>query len=536
MSNCVVKFNRVNSKEINDSDLFLEDFFQQPNIKNARELTDQIFKKNKDFINLYDYKGYKIAWSWYDNVFQTSLDYLSIKSLIDIIESVNPKKIILVGIPNKYVSVLKMYFFSTVVQPPEKYNFIKLLQELIFNIILLFFTIISMAYFYMRKGPNLAIRTEDLIFKKTKSDFRLNHLYKKCIENNIQYIEFIRNSSIKGFFINIYKRKRFAIYYSSITYFVNLFSRKTNFDKKPSSFYESILFSFHQQNIVFIKSIPFFEKILKIIKIDNFLLISFSSRSAHLAIASKSLKIKVIGIMHGLSQKEYVVQEFIESYDEDKTIGCDIYGVWSPHYLDYFRKYSKITKLEGFQYSGLLRPISNILTTNEFVRISNNKIKILLITEPLVSANEIIPYLECLLKYDDIEIGIKVRPMINDSYLEELRSQLPLINNLQIYDGKIEEIGKDFDIFLGSSSTAVIEASLIGKLSLLITTNKFGDYFDIDTFMPGESILIKNNKKLYEKIFHRVNNEKTLNTISIIRNRFFGVNKDGVQWIIDQIK
>ena len=101
---------------------------------------------------------------------------------------------------------------------------------------------------------------------------------------------------------------------------------------------------------------------------------------------------------------------------------------------------------------------------------------------------------------------------------------------------KIEEIGKDFDIFFGSSSTAVIEASLIGKLSLLITTNKFGDYFDIDTFMPGESILIKNNKKLYEKIFHRVNNEKTLNTVSMIRDRFFGVNKDGVQWIIDQIK
>ena len=393
-----------------------------------------------------------------------------------------------------------------------------------------------MVYFYIRKGSNLAIRTEDLIFKKSKSDFRLNHLYKKCLENNIQYIEFIRNTSIKLFFINIYKRKRFAIYYSSIIYFVNLFSRKTHIDKHPSSFYESILFSFHQQNIVFIKSIPLFEKILKIIKIDNFLLISFSSRSAHLAIAAKSLKIKVIGIMHGLSQKEYVVQEFIEPYDEDKKIGCDIYGVWSPYYLDYFKKYSTLTKSEGFQYSGLLRPVSNILLTKEFRRISNNKIKILLITEPVVSVIEIIPYLEYLLKYGDIEIGIKVRPMIKDSYLEEMRSKLPLINNLQIYDGKIEDIGKDFDIFLGSNSTAVIEASLIGKLSLMISSNKFGDYFNIDTFIPGESILIRNTEKLYEKIIHRVNNEKTLKTVSIIRDRFFGENKDGVQWIIDQIK
>jgi len=536
MSKCTVKFNRTNSKEIHESDLFLEDFLQQPNIKKARELTDQIFIENSEFINRYVYNDYKITWSWYDNVYQIALDFISIKSLVNAIESSNPKEIKLLGIPRKYTRILEMYFVQLDVKVPKEYSFYKAFQEFLFNIILLFFTIISMAYFYMRKRSNLAIRTEDLIFKETKSDFRLNHLYKKCIENNIQYIEFIRNTSIKRFFINVYKRKRFAIYYSSITYFVNLFSRKTNFEKDPSSFYESILFSFHQKNIVFIKSIPFFEKILKIIKIDNFLLISFSSRSAHLAIAAKSLKIKVIGIMHGLSQKEYVVQEFIEPYDEEKKMGCDVYGVWSPYYLDYFKKYSKLTKSEGFQYSGLLRPISNTLLTNAFTRISNKKIKILLITEPVVSVTEIVPYLECLLKYVDIEIGIKVRPMVKDSYLEELRSQLPLINNLQIYDGKIEDIGKDFDIFLGSNSTAVIEASLMGKLSLLIASNKFGDYFNIDTFMPGESILIKDNEKLYEKIIHRVNNEKTLNTVSIIRDRFFGGNKDGCQWIIDQIK
>jgi hypothetical protein len=535
MNNCIVKFNREGSKEIHDSDLFLEDFLQHPNIKKARELTDQIFIENSEFISRYIYDDYKITWSWYDNVYQIALDFISIKSLVNAIESTDPQAITLFDIPRKYTRILEMYFVETKVTIPKEYSFYKSFQEFLFNFILLFFTIISMTYFYMRRGSSLAIRNEDLIFKKTKSDFRLNHLYKKCIEHNIQYIEFIRNTSTKRFFINIIKRKRFAIYYPSIIYFVNLFSRKTNVDIKPSSFYESILFSFHQQNIVFIKSIPIFEKIFQIIKIDNLLLISFSSRSAHLAIAAKSLKIKVIGIMHGLSQKEYVVQEFLESYNEDKKIGCDIYGVWSPYYLDYFKKYSKLTKSEGFQYSGLLRPISNILPTNEFIRISTNKIKILLISEPVVSVKEIIPYLECLLKYDNIEIGIKVRPMINDSYLEEMKSQFPLINNLQVYDGKIEDTGKDFDIFLGCCSTAVIEASLIGKLSLMISTDKFGDYFDIDSFMPGESILIKNNQKLYEKIINRVNNEKTLNTVSIIRDRFFGGYKDGTQWIIDQI-
>ena len=120
--------------------------------------------------------------------------------------------------------------------------------------------------------------------------------------------------------MNIYKRKRPAIYYTSIIYFVNLLTKKTKYEIEPIDFHQSILYNYHNSNVVFIRSIPLIEKILKIIKINKFVLISFSSRSAYLAIASKSLNIPTIGIMHGLSQKEYVVQEFIESYNENKKI------------------------------------------------------------------------------------------------------------------------------------------------------------------------------------------------------------------------
>ena len=60
MSKCIVKFNRASSKEIHDSDLFLEDFFQQPNIKQARELTDQIFIKAQRIRSLQTIKAQKI--------------------------------------------------------------------------------------------------------------------------------------------------------------------------------------------------------------------------------------------------------------------------------------------------------------------------------------------------------------------------------------------------------------------------------------------------------------------------------------------
>ena len=538
-NHCLVisKFESYDRNKYTSNILYIEDYISIASVQDARKLTDKVFKNNASFISKYNYEGYKISWSWYSEIFQFCIKYLEILQLIQAIDLLNIKNIELGNIPGQYKKVLEIYFFDKKVESINSEGRKMLLYKgILLNSMMLLYSLVSISFLSLSNKNRVGSYSGDFVYKKTQSDYRLNHLYKKYHEYKINYIEFIRETTAKNFFLNIFKRKRFAIYFTSIIYFINLFHKKSVYKKKPSNFFESILFKYHNQNEVFIKSAALIAQLYKSININELVIISFNSRSAHLAVAAKSLNIKTIGIMHGLQQKEFAVYEFMESYSEEKKIGCDVYGVWSPHYLDYFRKYSKITKLEGFQYSGLLRPISNILATNEFVRISSNKIKILLITEPLVSTSEVIPYLECLMKYDDIEIGIKVRPMINDSYLEELRSQLPLINNLQIYDGKIEEIGKDFDIFLGSSSTAVIEASLIGKLSLLITTNKFGDYFDIDSFMPGESILIKNNKKLYEKIFHRVNNEKTLNTVSIIRDRFFGVNKDGVQWIIDQIK
>ena len=145
----------------------------------------------------------------------------------------------LINIPNNYARVIERYFIKINVESPKKSKFFQYFKEFIYNLILLFFTIISLVYFYFRRGGSIGTRTEDHIFKDTKSDFRLNHLYDKYHENNIQYIEFVRNTSIKDFFINIYKRKRFAIYYTSIIYFVNLLTKKTTYEIEPIDFHQS---------------------------------------------------------------------------------------------------------------------------------------------------------------------------------------------------------------------------------------------------------------------------------------------------------
>jgi len=190
---------------------------------------------------------------------------------------------------------------------------------------------------------------------------------------------------------------------------------------------------------------------------------------------------------------------------------------------------------ESIQYSGLLRPKITKLAFQPFKRISLKKVRVLLISEPLVSATEIAPFIEKLQLYDDIEIAIKVRPMIKDSYYEELLQLLPSIRRLKVYDGKIEVDGAEFDIFLGSNSTAVIEASLLDKISILVMTQKWGDYFDLNNLIDGCSLVVEHPDMLYDQILERIENESELQSISKIRRKFFGDNKDGAQWLVDQL-
>ena len=535
---CIIasKSEKLNFDNGKEKVLYIEDYVQFSSVVEARKLTDKIYSHNADFITEHDYKGYKITWSWYSDVFQFCIKYFEIERLIQTIDVLDAQHLKIGNIPPQYRKVLEVYFFNKkITSNVSKGELLSNTKQILFNVTLLLFSMISILFFILRPSKNIGTYTGDFIYKNTESDFRLNHLYEKYQENNIQYVEFIRDTKVKDFFINIFKRRRFAIYYTVIIFFVDLLSKKDKNSKHPQDFYQSILYSYHYSNFVLKKSTLIIEKIFKILRIDKFVLISFSSRSAHLAIAAKSLGIKTIGIMHGLQQKDYAVYEFMQSYQENKKIGCDVYGVWSLYYLEYFKKYSKISNADSFQYSGLLRPVKNINQVDHFERVSENKIKILLISEPLITVSEIIPHLKCLLKNDNIEVSIKVRPMIKDIYYENMILEFPEIQDLKIYDGKLEDVADKFDVFVGSNSTAIIEASLFGKISILLNTVKFGDYFDIDKLIPGRQLLVKDPEFLCKEIQFRVENENDLKTIEKTKHMFFGDNNDGAQWVVDQL-
>jgi len=538
-NHCIVisKLESFNRSKYVGKIFYIEDYISVASIADARRLTDEIFKHNEDFISKYDYEGLKITWSWYSEIFQFCIKYLEILKLIKAIDLLNTENIDLVGIHPQYKKVLELYFFDKKINVSHFVSGrVLFIKEISLNLLMLLYSLVSISFLSLSNKKRVGSYTGDFVYRKTRSDYRLNHLYKKYHKHKINYIEFIRETTTKNFFLNIFKRKRFAIYFTSIIYFINLFHKKSVYKKKPSNFFESIVFKYHNPNEVFIKSTDLLAKLFKAINISEIVLISFNSRNAHLGVAAKSINVKTIGIMHGLQQKEYAVYEFMESYNESMKIGCDVYGVWSPHYLNYFKKYTKIINPENIFYSGLLRPVEKFEKINSFQRTSLNKIKVLIISEPLISASEIVPFLKQLLKHDDIEVAIKLRPMVKDAYYEEMKAIFPQSLNLKVFDGKIEDIAHNYDVFLGSNSTAVIEASLYGKISVLLDTKKFSDYFEMDSLIPGHLLLVKSPENLYDNIIGRVNNENSLKTIIKIRDRFFGDNLDGAQWIIDQIE
>jgi len=517
--------------------IYLEDYTTISNISKARLMTDEIFENNQEFIDFFTFKGYKISWSWYSDIFQICLVILEIEDLYRNFPSNQVTDILIGDIENKYINAIKyIYYDSNITFKKKRVEVKPKIKYFIINFFGLFLSIVSIFLHKFKSKEITGSFTGDYIYKNSGSDFRLNKLYEKYIYHGIRYIEFIRFSDARNFFLNIFKRKKLGIYFQSFAYFPALFVGKNPYFKNPHNLHQSILYAFSRQNIILEKQILILEKIFSFLKIKNNVLISFSSRSAPLMFASKSLNIKTIGIMHGLQQKDYAVYEFIESYREDNKIGFDSYGVWSMEYLKYFRKYSKITNRENFFYSGLLRQHNYQACDKPFQTVNKKKIKVLLISEPLISVDEIIPFLKEIISKPNIEVGIKLRPMIKDKFYEALIKKIPEIKYLKVFDGKLEEVSNNYDIFLGSNSTAVIEAAVFGKLSLLVRTKKFGDYFDFANILKNRSLIVDTPNDLYNEIIFRVSNEENLNTIQKIHAKFFGENKDGTEWIIRQIK
>ena len=514
---------------------FVDDLYTEPSIEQVRKLTDDIYRSNNAFINFHQYKGYKISWLWFDEIYQLSKNFLRIKPILELIEKNNIERIILEDIDPKHVKIFKLYFFRKNILSKGTFSLRLYLNQFIVNILGIFFTFIYLIASKFNKNKKVAVFSNDYVFENFDSDVRLINLYQSLRKDNRQIFEFIRVISFKNLIKNIIKRRRLACYFSSFHFIFLTFQRKNRSKFIPQNYKESILFSLNESNIALKRNIHFIRKILKFSRINNFIPIEVSSRNAAINIAAKVEKIKTIGIMHGLVSKEDMPQDFMEAYNLENYFGFDKFGVWSRYYLDYYKKYSKVFNPNNLEVSGILRTPEFIENSPRVIAESSTKIKCLVISELHLPISQCLSFYQKLLECNYINLTIKVRPMIKDSFVDALIQNDKRFSRVKVENGRLEDIAKNYDVFIGTNSTAVLEASIYGKISVLLYTKMFLDYFEINSLFPEKKLLITEPENISKEILFRVKNEPKLNTIEKIKERYFGKLTDGSKWIVKNL-
>ena len=191
---CLVTSGLKKSPGINNSYhsiLDIEKYVCIASVSDARKLTEKVFEKNAGFISSHDYNGYKVSWSWFSEIFLFCNHYLEIRNLILAIEKLKVDAIHIDNIIPKYSRVIEIYFFNKkiIFTKKEKKNMSTYIF-FFFNLFMLLYSSISIISLYLFNKERVGTYTGDFIYKDTKSDFRLNDLYRKYQQNNINYIEF----------------------------------------------------------------------------------------------------------------------------------------------------------------------------------------------------------------------------------------------------------------------------------------------------------------------------------------------------------
>src|SRR3990167_8889962 len=142
--------------------------------------------------------------------------------------------------------------------------------------------------------------------------------------------------------------------------------------------------------------------ILKFIGIKAAIILSAGGRNLHEVLACKLLGIRIVGIQHGMSSKDYMVSDFMHEFDGEKCLSVDKYGLWSEWWKEYYLKNSRAYKPEQLYISGPMRPLEH--ADIPALSAAGHSLKVLFLSEQLAAPTEILPYLEVLMEAKDISL------------------------------------------------------------------------------------------------------------------------------------
>ncbi len=534
----------------------LEDFVQIENIYKASTFLEELslltLPDGARIAKSFMYEGYELWWIHYNDLFLNyCLPYTKYQPLLEYLKNFQVVYYFEPLYVDLFRSFLTAYGSKFIVIEKSRFSLSKWLPVGIFFQVII--TIISLPILLLFRRDTL-IFTGDKFDGLHDFDFRMRYVYEELRQRGIPFVEFVRSLQPWSVVLkHALKRKRPVIYSVAVSYIAQYLSVLSGGRYRSEQRYAFNNFIFSKNSLEKFKytvatqyllrvsddiwAIRIMRFILSLLRIKVAFIPAANERNFHTVLGCKLNEIPTVGILHGVATVQICAYDFIPTYDGEKTLTVDTYGLWSEWWKQYYLKNGKAYKPEQLHVSGPMRPLSygeesDILSS----RVLEEKTQVLFVSEGVAVPQEVIPYLNELIAQKDIQVTIKFRPY-RDEFEKWLLENAPHIlkePNVSVSREGVQDAIKRADVVTGCYSTAVLEAFIQLKVPLFFQTEKWGDYYNFRLYDEQHTFFAENPKELIAKIFAHKNISR--DTLSELRERYFGdPYKNGSAWVVDEL-
>lgn len=549
----LVVFDEKISESINKSDyaevLLAKDFVAPGSIYEASAFVEELSKLRTSEGTLvpksYTYKDYELWWIHYNDLFYYfGLPFAQYKNLLNKIKSFEEVDLHKPPFRPLFEYFLKAHGCKVHIITPSKTE-----RILPFGVLLQILLTTIFIPFLIIKRPKVLVFAGDKFEKDKDFDFRMRFVYKELRDKKIPFVEFIRSLEPWRIVVDHAKKRKRPVVYSEAILFVgkflsyifgkNVFLHQNIYSISNSEVRFKHLVAEHYIRSVYrdIWAIRISTLILKLIGVKAAYFSAALDRNYPAVLGCKLNNIPTVGILHGVASKAYNGYDFLPGFNGQKRLSLDKYGVWSDWWKEYYIKHGSTYKPDQIYVSGPMRPIekenNQTLSSNN---LQSGPIKVLFVSEQLAVPQEVLPYMETLLKQPDIDVTFTFR-QAKDGFKEWLLKNKPgFLDNprIKIATGGLPKAIEESEVAVGSHSTAALEMLLKEKVPLFFNTQKWGDYYDLRGYDSARTFFAENPEELVEKI--RKIRTIPRDTLLDLQKRYFGdPYQNGSKWVVDEL-
>lgn len=532
----------------------LEDFMSAGSIYDAHALLEELslltFKDGTRITKTSLYKGYELWWNNYNTLFIAScIPYTQYNKLLAYLVTFGEVHMHTPPHASLFQSYLEGYGVQYTMHREVRAHipFGIMLQSVL--------SVVSVLVRTILRKPALVF-TGDKFEREKDHDPRMRDLYEALRERKIPFVEVVRSlESWKTVLEHAWTRRRPVVYAVPYIFWGRVISyctgagyrskralrariQATTMDPRER-FKWLLATSYIEDASADVWAIRMATFSVWLMGIRSAFFTKVSDRNFHFFIACKQRGIKTVGILHGVASRYYNVYDFVGTYDGEKQIGLDAYGVWSSWWKEYYVIHSKAYTASRLFVAGPMRPL---VSKREEQRVETKggreKAKVLFVSEQLAVPEEVLPFLEALLRTPELEVYMKFRPYRDgfELWLKEHHEEiLESVGEEHIMRGTMQDAIRMADVVVGSHSTAVLEALLVGKPIVFFKTKKWGDYFELRSY-ESEHTLYADEEDVFIRAVLKAHT-MTPQVITDLAQRFFGdPYQNGSAWAVAELE